>query len=78
MNMDNDALSMLPKNAAAYLLLGYDLARTVGAELPTETQRSAIVVVAESPSQWRVDALTKRLFWQALRPLARALHTLQA
>ncbi|MEO8672634.1 MAG: hypothetical protein ABI411_15045 [Tahibacter sp.] len=70
-------MSTVPKNAENYLLLGPELARSVGAELPTGTQRSATVVVTDAPSHWRTDALGKRLFWQALRPLVRALRLQQ-
>ena len=73
-NADKDSLSTLPRNAAAYLLLGSDLARIVGAELPTQTQRNTPIVIADAPSQWRGNPIAKRLLWQALRPLARSLR----
>ena len=74
LNLEKDALSTLPKDAGAYLVLGPQLARVVGAELPTATQQNTPIVVVDAPSRWRGDAMAKRLCWQALRPLARALR----
>lgn len=67
-------LPELDQNAAAFLVLGQPLARVLGAELPTEAQQAATLVVTSAPAQWRGDALAKRLLWQALRPLRRHLR----
>lgn len=67
-------LPELDQNAAAFLVLGTHLARVLGAELPTTAQQAATIVVTAAPSEWRGNALTKRLLWQALRPLRRHLR----
>lgn len=66
-------LDALDLDAGAYLVLGEHLARVLGAELPTETQQRAAIVVAVAPSALRGDAMAKRLLWQALKPLKRRL-----
>lgn len=66
-------LEGLDLDAGAYLVLGAHLARALGAELPTEQQQRAGVVVVAAPSELRGNAMAKRLLWQALRPLKRRL-----
>ncbi|GEM_PF-3734583 len=65
-------LSATPPVAPAYLVIGEEWARVLGAELPTPVQQAARIVVV--PARWRGDALAKRLVWQNLRPLCRALR----
>jgi hypothetical protein len=67
-------LPELDQNATAFLVLGQPLARVLGAELPTAAQQAATIVVTAAPSEWRGNALAKRLLWQALRPLRRHLR----
>jgi hypothetical protein len=67
-----EALSASPPAAQAYLALGDGLARPLGAELSTEVQRGAQIVVTPPPAQWR-SAAGKRALWQVLKPLRRHL-----
>jgi hypothetical protein len=69
-------LPELDHDAAAFLVLGTHLARVLGAQLPTTAQQAATIVVTAAPSEWRGNALAKRLLWQALRPLRRHLREL--
>src|SRR5689334_235752 len=67
-----ERLVAAPPHAGAYLALGEVFARPLGAELPTTVQQAAQIVVASAPSQWR-NASAKRVLWQTLKPLRRAL-----
>lgn len=60
--------------AAAYLALGADMARTLGAQLSTMQQRSAVIAVADAPQACLRNGLARRALWQALKPIARHLR----
>lgn len=60
--------------AAAYLALGTELARTLGAQLSTMPQMSSVIAVADAPQACLGSALAKRALWQALKPIARHLR----
>jgi len=67
-----EKLSALPPEAAAFIAIGEAMARPLGAELSTELQQRAYIVVTAAPSQWR-GASGKRALWQVLKPLRRRL-----
>ena len=61
----------------AYLALGADMPRALGAHLSTMQQMSATIAAADAPAASLRDALAKRALWQALKPLARRLCSKQ-
>lgn len=74
--IEADAASELPEppSAAAYLALGAEMPRALGAHLSTMQQNAATIAAADAPSQSLRDGLSKRALWQALKPLARRLR----
>jgi len=67
-----EKLSALPPAAGVFVAIGEAMARPLGAELSTELQQRASIVVTAAPAQWR-SASGKRALWQALKPLRRRL-----
>jgi hypothetical protein len=67
-----ERLASPPPQAGAYIALGAVFARPLGVELPTTVQQAAQIVVTSAPSEWR-NASAKRVLWQTLKPLRRAL-----
>jgi len=63
-----------PPTARAYLALGHDMPRALGANLSTQQQMAATIAAADEPAASLRDALSKRALWQALKPLARQLR----
>jgi len=74
--IEPDASGTLPEPpaAAAYLALGADMPRALGAQLSTERQMAALIAAADAPSVSLRDGLARRALWQALKPLARRLQ----
>jgi len=74
--IEPDAAGVLPEPppAAAYLALGADMPRALGAQLSTERQMAALIAAADAPSACLGSALARRALWQALKPLARRLQ----
>ena len=72
-----DARGALPEPppARAYLALGADMPRALGANLSTMQQMSATIAAADEPSASLRDGLAKRALWQAFKPLARQLRS---
>jgi hypothetical protein len=62
-----------PPAARAYLALGADMPRALGANLSTMQQMSVTLAAADEPASSLRDGLSRRALWQALKPLAR-LH----
>ena len=67
-----ERLSTVPPEARAFIAMGEALARPLGAELSTDLQQRAQIVVTAAPAQWR-GASGKRALWQVLKPLRRHL-----
>jgi hypothetical protein len=67
-----ERLASSPALAGAYLAMGAVFARPLGGELPTTVQQTAQIVVTSTPAEWR-NAGAKRVLWQTLKPLRRAL-----
>lgn len=67
-----ERLTSPPPQARAYVALGSAFARPLGVELPTTVQQAAQIVVTSTPAEWR-HAGAKRVLWQTLKPLRRAL-----
>ena len=63
-----------PPQVPAYLVLGTRMAHALGAQLPTTLQNAAVIAVIGEPEALPVDASGKRVLWQALKPIARALR----
>lgn len=63
-----------PPHVPAYLVLGKRMAHALGAQLPTTLQNAAVIAVIGEPEALPVDASGKRVLWQALKPIARALR----
>lgn len=63
-----------PPQVPAYLVLGTRMAHALGAQLPTTLQNAAVIAVIGEPEGLPVDASGKRVLWQALKPIARALR----
>jgi hypothetical protein len=61
-------------SAPAYLALGAEMPRALGAHLSTMQQMSATIAAADAPAASLRDGLAKRVLWQALKPLARQLR----
>jgi DNA polymerase III psi subunit len=74
--IEPDAVGALasPPSAPAYLALGADVARALGAQLSTMQQNSAVIAVADAPRACMSNGLARRALWQALKPIARRLH----
>jgi hypothetical protein len=64
-----------PPEAGAYLALGAETPRALGAHLSTKQQMSAVIAAADAPALSLRDGLSRRALWQALKPLARQLRT---
>ncbi len=62
-----------PPRAPAYLVLGAQMARSLGVQLSTMQQNSSAIAVTADPAQLPGSAADKRALWQALKPLARRL-----
>jgi hypothetical protein len=60
-----------PPAAHAYLALGADMPRALGANLSTMQQMSATIAAADDAAASLGNGLSKRALWQALKPLAR-------
>ena len=60
-----------PPSAHAYLALGTDMPRALGANLSTMQQMSATIAAADDAAASLRSGLSKRALWQALKPLAR-------
>ena len=71
-----DAKGELPEvpSVPAYLALGSDMPRALGAHLSTMQQMSATIAAADAPTASLRDGLAKRALWQALKPLARRVN----
>ena len=63
-----------PPAARAYLALGREMPRALGANLSTMQQMSALIAAADEPAASLRNGLSKRALWQALKPLARQLR----
>ena len=74
--IEPDARGELPEPpaAGAYLALGADMPRALGAQLSTERQMAALIAAADAPSACLRNGLARRALWQALKPLARRLQ----
>jgi hypothetical protein len=74
--IEPDAAGALPEPpaATAYLALGADMPRALGAQLSTERQMAALIAAADAPSACLSNSLARRALWQALKPLARRLQ----
>jgi hypothetical protein len=74
--IETDAAGDLPPPPAApaYLALGTELARSLGAQLSTKQQMASVIAVADAPRACLANALAKRALWQALKPVARRLR----
>jgi len=58
----------------AYLALGAEMPRALGANLSTMQQMAATIAAADEPRASLRSGLSKRALWQALKPLARQLR----
>ena len=65
-----NAIDSLP-SARAYLVFGAALARSLGAQLSTTQQNSAVIAVADEPAISFGTAMSRRALWQTLKPIAR-------
>lgn len=74
MAADADGTLPEPPPARAYLALGAEMPRALGANLSTMQQMSALIAAADEPAASLRDGLSKRVLWQALKPLARQLR----
>ena len=74
--IEADASGALPEvpDAPAYLALGAEMPRALGAHLSTVQQKSAAIAAADAPAHSLRDGLSRRALWQALKPLARRLR----
>lgn len=64
----------LPAAAVTYLALGAEMAHALGEQLSTMQQRSAVIAVAGAPRACLANGQTRRILWQALKPIARHLR----
>jgi hypothetical protein len=58
-------------SAESYLVLGAALARSLGAQLSATQQGAALIAVADEPAISFGTAMSKRVLWQTLKPIAR-------
>ncbi len=71
---DATQLEREPPALNAWLVLGEHLARVLGQQLSTQQQNASVIAVLPAlPNALRGGA-NKRAFWQALKPVARALR----
>jgi hypothetical protein len=71
-----DAGGSLPtvSDAPAYLVFGTAVARSLGAQLSTMQQSTAVIAVIADPAQLIGGAADKRALWGVLKPIARRLR----
>ena len=67
--------SGLPEDAAAYVAIGTEAARALGAQLSTMQQNRSIIATTAEPSDLLRDGAAKRALWQVLKPVARRLRS---
>jgi DNA polymerase III psi subunit len=72
--VDATQLERVPPALNTWLVLGEHLARVLGQQLSTQQQNASVIAVASALPNALSGAANKRAFWQALKPLARALR----
>ncbi|WP_165371662.1 DNA polymerase III subunit psi [Pseudolysobacter antarcticus] len=75
---DAKQLEQTPPALNIWLVLGEHLARVLGQQLSTQQQNASVIAVALSLPNALRGAANKSAFWQALKPIARALRKLAA
>ncbi len=71
---DMTQLERAPPALNAWLVLGEHLARVLGQQLSTQQQNASVIAVLPVLPNALHGATNKRAFWQALKPIARALR----
>ena len=64
----------LPETAAAYVVIGTEAARALGAQLSTMRQNAALIATTAEPADLLRGGAGKRALWQILKPVARRLR----
>jgi hypothetical protein len=64
----------LPENAAAYVVIGTEAARSLGVQLSTMQQNATVIAATAEPAALLRDGAARRALWQILKPVARRLH----
>jgi len=70
---DAEDAAALPA-APAYVAIGTQAARTLGIQLSTMQQNSAVLATTAEPAGLLHDSAAKRALWQALKPVTRCLR----
>lgn len=74
LHADAAGLITPPAEAVAYLVIGAQAARELGAHLSTMQQNTLTLVVTAEASALPGDAATKRALWHSMKPLVRRLR----
>lgn len=69
-----DVGAPVPADAGAYVVIGTEAARALGAQLSTVQQNRSLIATTAEPSDLLRDGAAKRALWQVLKPIARRLH----
>lgn len=64
----------LPENAAAYVAIGTEAARSLGVQLSTMQQNATVIAATAEPAVLLRDGAARRALWQILKPVARRLR----
>jgi len=69
-----DVGAPVPGDAGAYVVIGTEAARALGAQLSTMQQNRSLIATTAEPSDLLRGGAAKRALWQVLKPIARRVR----